>query len=137
MKMTGIIPDSRTISYVLRACSKIGEVATATEVLQYMKINELPMNVHNYCHLIGVYARAVGSIYQEPHKIEEYITDSWNLISIMTNQPIPINRYILNQMVFLYCNALQPEGIEGLVLPMFDQYSIPYDHYTYQLLMSN
>ena len=60
MQLTQIEPDEHTHIAVFRACSKIGDVQTAYDALQDMKLKGFPMTVHAYNGLIKTYAGAAA-----------------------------------------------------------------------------
>lgn len=58
MQLNHVVPDNHTFVAVFRACAKLGDVETAFDALQDMKIHDLKMTEHTYNGLIRVYAGA-------------------------------------------------------------------------------
>jgi len=132
MHAKSIKPDKNTYTYVLKACAHLGDVNTAYDCLQEMKLNGFEPNENTYNQLIRVYAGAV-KVPDTKHEHEQlYINDAWNLMDIIEkNHNLEMNIHILNSMVLLYANALRVEELEAKVLPLFDKYRIPHDIFTF------
>jgi pentatricopeptide repeat protein len=58
MHVKNIMPDSHTFVAALRACSKIGDINTAYDVLQELKNHHFPVTEHIYNELIRTYGKA-------------------------------------------------------------------------------
>ena len=58
MLMRSIPIDSDTVVHTLKACSTIGDVKTAFDVIRLMKENKIPENRYIYNQIIRVYAGA-------------------------------------------------------------------------------
>ena len=76
-------PDRHTFVAVLRACSKIGDVQTAYDVLQDLKLRKFPMTEHIYNGLIKSYAGAAAQWNVKEEHIDLYIEDSMKLLDQM------------------------------------------------------
>ena len=63
-----------------------------------------------------------------------YIQDAWNLFKQIQASKIPMNINLLNSLLYVHTKAFDIEKVEGLVLPLYDQYGIKKDEYTYQHL---
>lgn len=111
--MYNVAPDSHTFVAVLKACGKLGDVKTAFDVLQEMKVYGFPMTEHVYNELIRAYAGAclVPAI-PEAH-IDMYIKDAHELFKTLERDEdgkgLQVNIEVLNSMVYLYTTALRPE----------------------------
>ena len=136
MHAKAIKPDDVTYTYVLKACSMLGDTVTAYDVLQEMKLNGYEPNEHIFNQLIKVYAGAVTVAGTKHEHVQMYIKDAWAIFELVEKNPkIAMNANILNQMVTLYAGALKPEELEAKVLPLFDKFSVPFNVYTFQELI--
>ena len=79
MQIKGVTPDEHTYVAVFRATSKIGDIQTAYDALQDMKIHGFPMTEHVYNGLIRTYAGAAAKREVREVHIDEYIKDAWEL----------------------------------------------------------
>ncbi len=119
MQLTGIVPDQHTTVAVLKATSKLGDVETAYDALQDMKLHGLPMTEHVYNGLIRTYAGACRiNLVREKH-IDVYMEDSWALYEQIKESPdLEVNAHILNSMVLLHANAFRIDELDQKVLPL-------------------
>lgn len=84
----------------MSACSKLGDVQTAYDVLQDMKIHGIEINEHVYNGLIKTYAGAAGLRNVKETHIDMYIKDAWALIDqIKQSDSTKINIFILNSLL--------------------------------------
>lgn len=60
MGIKNVMPDRHTYVGVLRACAKLGDINTAYDALQDMKLHNLPVTEYIYNELFRVYAAACG-----------------------------------------------------------------------------
>lgn len=60
MQLTQIEPDAHTFVAVFRACAKVGDVQTAYDALQDMRLRGFPLTEHSYNGLIRTYAGAAA-----------------------------------------------------------------------------
>mmetsp|Transcript_14056 Transcript_14056/g.23876 ORF Transcript_14056/g.23876 Transcript_14056/m.23876 type:complete len:255 (-) Transcript_14056:272-1036(-) len=135
MQTSGVVPDQHTFVAVFRACSKLGDIETAYDALQDMKMHEIKMTEHSYNGLIRTYAGAAAVHRVKEKHVDIYIKDSWDLFEQMKENPeVKINNHILNSLLLLHCNALRTEEIEAYVLPLYEKHKINYDVYTFQNL---
>lgn len=135
MKMKRITPDRHTFVAVLKACSQLGDVKTAYDILQEMKIHNFPMTEHVYNELIRVYAGAAAVQHVKEEHVDMYIKDAMELFKTMVNEgQVDVNIHILNSLTLLYCNSLRAEQLEAEILPLYEKYRIKHDIYTYQNL---
>ncbi|KRX00511.1 hypothetical protein PPERSA_06154 [Pseudocohnilembus persalinus] len=134
MKISSVNMDMDTYIHTLKACSNIGDVNTAYNVLQAMKENKVEPNKYVYNQLMRVYAGAVEYSPMEEKTKDLYIQDAWKLLDQIKNLGL-ININILNSFLTIFVKANRPEELEGLVLPLYDNFKIPMDQYTYQHIL--
>lgn len=137
MHLENITPDSHTFVAALKACSQLGDINTANDILHEMKVKKFPLTEHVYNELIRTYgmASAVEGVKEE--HVDMYINDAWSLLNNMIEvEGLEPNIHILNSMAFLYARAARAEELEARVLPLYDKYRIKHDVFTYQHLTS-
>ena len=88
-----------------------------------------------YNGLIRTYAGAWILPNAKEEHIELFVQDAWNLIEQMKEKDIPINVFILNNMLLLHKNALFTQEVHEKVLPLYEKYRIDPNLYTYQNLI--
>lgn len=69
---------------------------------------------------------------QDKH-IKMYLDDGWKLYQQMV-EDMPPNIQVLNSLLLMFSNALNPIDLETKVLPEYTKYRIQHDVYTYQHL---
>jgi|LauGreDrversion4_2_1035121.scaffolds.fasta_scaffold231434_1 pentatricopeptide repeat protein len=79
MHAHNIVPDRHTFVAVLKACSQLGDVKTAYDVLQEMKVHGFPMTEHVYNELIRVYAGACRQPDVPEKHVDMYLSDAMAL----------------------------------------------------------
>lgn len=79
MKELGVQPDEDTFVALFKACGNAGDVKTAFDALQVMKLNNIPMNKYILTAAIKVYGGVVKSEYMTNDLIDIYIKDAWKL----------------------------------------------------------
>ena len=87
MRLNGVVPDEHTYVAVFRACAKLGDVETAYDALQDMKMHDIPLNEHSYNGLIRVYAGAAAVWKTKEKHIDMYIKDAWDLFEQLRQNP--------------------------------------------------
>lgn len=127
-------PDEHTHIAVFRACSKIGDVQTAYDALQDMKLKGLPLTEHAYNGLIKTYAGAAAQWNVKEEHIDQYLNDALKLFEQSRESGIKPNVIMLNSLVHLHCNALRVDELDANVLPLYEKHRIKHDVYTYQFL---
>ena len=132
MQSKGIAPDRHTTQAVLKACSKLGDVQTAYDALQDMKIHNIKMTEHTYNGLIRTYAGAAAIRQVKEAHVDLYIEDAWKLFEQLKQDPeLEVNIHVLNSLLLLYCNALRLDDLDARLLPLYEKHKIPHDVYTY------
>lgn len=100
MHAKAIKPDEHTYTLVLKACAQLGDVTTAYDVLQEMKLNQIEPNEHVYNQLIRVYAGAVAIPGTKHEHVQMFIKDAWSLFELIENKPnLEVNEIVLNSLV--------------------------------------
>lgn len=79
MQIKSIVPDEHTYVAVFKATSKLGDVQTAYDALQDMKIHGITMTEHTYNGLIRTYAGAAAQRNVKESHIDMYIKDAMEL----------------------------------------------------------
>ncbi len=132
MHLENITPDSHTFVAALKACSQLGDINTATDILHEMKLKKFPLTEHVYFELLRTYGKASAVPGVTEEHVDMYINDAWSLLkNMMEVEGLEPNIHILNAMTFLYSRAVRAEELEARVLPMYDKYRIKHDVYTY------
>jgi len=136
MHVHNVMPDRHTFVAALKACAQLGDVKTAFDILQELKIHGFPMTEHTYNELIRVYAGASLHEHVKEEHIDMYLKDSMELFKTLEKgeNGTEVNIQVLNSLLLLYSNALRPEQLEAEVLPLYDKFKIKHDIYTYQNL---
>ena len=112
MHVMNVAPDRHTFVAALKACAQLGDVKTAYDVLQEMKVQGSPMTEHAYNELIRVYGNACTKDSVPEAHIDMYVKDAFELFkSIEKGQEegVEVNIHILNSLTYLFTNALRPE----------------------------
>ena len=135
MKARNVMPDSYTYVCVLRAAANLGDINTANEVLKEMKIMNIPINQYICNGLIRTYSGAAKIPYVKLEHLEEYLKDSWNIISFMEKNNIDISVNILDSLLEVHCIMHKIEDVDGLILPLYERYGYQYTVYTYEKLV--
>lgn len=132
MHMKDVEPDNVTYVAVLKACAQIGDIQTAYDVLQELKIKNGTMNNHIFNQLIRVYAGAIKEPECSDEKVDRYCGDAWALYQQMQEMPeSEVSVQVLNSLIHLYAGAIRPHEIESKVLPQYALHKIAYDENTY------
>lgn len=103
-----------------------------------MKSQKLPLTHYHYKGLLRTYAGAckIPQLSQETKNI--YIKDAWKLFEQMqTVEKLPVNVHILNSLLLVHTNAIEPQQMEDFVLPLYEKYAIQLDQNTYEFMMGN
>lgn len=79
MKELGVQPDEDTFVHLFKACSMAGDLKTAFDALQIMKLNKIPMNKYILNSAIKVYGGVIKSDYMTNDLMEIYLKDAWKL----------------------------------------------------------
>ena len=79
MHMKEIEPDQVTYVAVLKACAQLGDVQTAFDVLQELKLKQGIMNENIFNQLIRVYAGACITPHVREEHVKMYVDDAWLL----------------------------------------------------------
>ena len=85
--MKNIEPDNVTYVAVLKACAQLGDIQTAYDVLQELKLKDGIMNEHVFNQLIRVYASACMVPQVKNEHIDMYVKDAWLLYEQMQELP--------------------------------------------------
>lgn len=132
MHAKSIKPDKMTYVHLLKACAHLGDVQTAYDALQELKLNGIEPDEAIYNQLIRVYAGAANVPGTKHDHVLMYIKDAWALFDLIEKKPnLEVNHNILNSMVMLYANTLKTEELEARVLPLFDKHRLSYNVYTF------
>ena len=81
MQMNQVEPDEHTFVAVFRACSKVGDVQTAFDALQDMRLRGFRLNEHGYNGLIKTYAGAAAQWNVKEEHIDLYVDDAMKLFN--------------------------------------------------------
>ena len=119
---------------MFRACAKVGDVQTAYDALQDMRLRGFKLNVHGYNGLIKTYAGAAAQWKVKEEHIDMYVDDAMKLFNQMVEGGIKPNVFVLNSLTLLHANALRPDDLDSTELPLYDKHRIKHDVYTYQHL---
>ena len=76
-----IQPNDVIFQYTLYACSKLGNVKFAHDVLSQMKALNFQINSHHVHSIIKTYAVAVSTEFVPEHLIKLYLQDGWDLLN--------------------------------------------------------
>ena len=79
MHTMNVAPDRHTFVAALKACSQLGDVKTAYDVLQELKIQGFSMTEHVYNELIRTYANACLKDSVPEEHIDMYVKDAFEL----------------------------------------------------------
>ncbi|CAD8175963.1 unnamed protein product [Paramecium pentaurelia] len=134
MVMTSIQMDSDTIVCTLKACSQCGDVKIAHEVIKQMKQHQITPNKYIYTQIIRVYIGACSLPNLDNKIVDEYIKDAWKIFNEAASKQM-ISSRTLNSMCELMVAANRLPDLEGQVLPLYDQYQIPKDQFTYEQII--
>lgn len=138
MHVHNVVPDRHTFVAALKACSQLGDVKTAFDILQEMKLHAFPMTEHVYNELIRVYAGACRLPHVPEKEVDMYLEDAMALFRTIErdekNEGVEVNIQILNSLVSLFAAALRPEEVETKILPLYEKHRVKHDVYTYQEL---
>ncbi|CAD8082355.1 unnamed protein product [Paramecium sonneborni] len=134
MVLTNIKMDSDTIVCTLKACSQCGDVKIAHEVLKQMSQHKITLNKYIYTQIIRVYIGACSLPNLENKIVDLYIQDAWKIFNEAASKQM-ITQRSLNSMCELMVTANRLPDLEGQVLPLFDQYQIPKDQFTYEQII--
>jgi len=136
MKSSSIAPDLHTFVGVLKACSKLGDINTANNLISEMKyIGTMTFNEHICTCLIKTYAEACRQPYCRGDYIDAYVKDSWEVFKLFENTNLPVNTHIVNSLLEVHAAGDRIEEIDGLVLPMYEKYNLKMNQFTYQILL--
>lgn len=134
MVAKNIVPDADTFIALFKATSNAGDVKTAFNGLMHLKQLNIPLNAYMFNGLLRTYAGACALPNIDDSVKKVYIQDAWNLFKQIQASKIPMNINLLNSLLYVHTKAFDIEKVEGLVLPLYDQYGIKKDEYTYQHL---
>lgn len=128
----GITPDSRSFNAGLTACSRLGDIYTANELLTDMKQYDIEMDTSKYSLLFATYSEACV---KKTEKVKDiYIQDAWRLFAQCAEKEI-VDTLILNGLLSVHTKSYRNHDVEGLVLPLFAQYDKPLDKCSYRHLI--
>jgi pentatricopeptide repeat protein len=95
MHVHNVAPDRHTFVAALKACAQLGDVKTAYDVFQEMKIHGFPVTEHVYNELIRVYAGACTQPNIQEQHIDLYIKDALDLFHTLekdsNNEGVEVN----------------------------------------------
>ena len=135
MLLADVSPDSDSIVSVLKACAQVGDIQTAFDSLLHAKQAKIPMNRYIYNGLLRVYAGCMELGDLEEDKKEAYIKDAWRLFEQFVQQfPKEVSSNMINSLLLVHTLSFRIQMAEELVMPLFDQYQIEPDQFTYQHL---
>jgi pentatricopeptide repeat protein len=60
MHLENVMPDSHTFVAALKACSQLGDINSANDILHEMKLRGFPMTEHVYNELLRTYGMAAN-----------------------------------------------------------------------------
>lgn len=138
-------PDEVVFQYTLYACSKLGNVKFAFDVLSQMKVLEFPMKSVHLFGVLKTYATAVSTHFIPESLVKLYVQDGWDLLNkalVLDSREAAVGdvaetrlvtAQVLNSFLELHVNALQLKDAEELVLPLFDQLNLKFDDQTYEV----
>lgn len=96
------------------------------------------MNRYIYNGLLRVYAGCMELPGLEEEKKEAYIKDAWRLFEQFVQQfPGEVSSNIINSMLLVHTQGYRIQMAEELVVPLFEQYKVEPDQFTYQHLSGN
>lgn len=138
-----IQPDEVVFQYALYACSKLGNVKFAFDVLSQMKALEMPMKSVHLFGVLKTYSTAVSAHFITESLVRLYVQDGWDLLNKalvldaraqgQAARAALVTGQVLNSFLELHVNALQLKDAEELVLPLFDQLGFKLDDHTYEV----
>jgi pentatricopeptide repeat protein len=133
MIFTGVPLDFRTFNGALTACSRMGDLALAKEVLAEMKLHDVDMDETRYSLVLRTYAAACQVAGASEHDL--YIEDSWLIYKeAVANLGQPTST-LINSLLTVHCRAHREHEVEGLVLPLFESHGIARTMQTYRALI--
>lgn len=97
-------------------------------------MKKLELQKITYNCLFRVYAKACTIPNLEEEKREVMIADSWKLLEEVKNKGY-LDTTILNNVLNIYAKSLNVEGIDGLVIPLYEKFNLPYNTYTFEILL--
>lgn len=127
-------PDQDSIIALLQATTRTGNVKQAFNALQVAKENNIPMSTHVFTGLIRTYAGASRSKETLPELVKEYKKDAWALFK-QADENRMVNHHTLDALIDLHSASLDMEGVEGLVLPQYEQRGLQMGYSTYEILL--
>ncbi|EAR87412.2 PPR domain protein (macronuclear) [Tetrahymena thermophila SB210] len=134
MKELGVQPDEDTFVHLFKACSSAGDIKTAFDALQIMKLNKIPMNKYILNSAIKVYGGVVKSDYMTNDLIDIYIKDAWKLFERAVKENM-VDVHIINSLLDVHVKALREDDVDGLILPLYEKYNIKKNTETYENLL--
>ena len=133
MRAAGIVPDTRTFNAVLTACARLGDLFKAREMLVEMKTFEVEMDKTKYGLLMSCYAEACFQADEDAKDV--FIKESWELFKQCEAQNC-VDTLVVNSLLSVHTKAYREDQVEGLVLPLYEQYNLKKDKHTYRHLMT-
>ena len=134
MKLNMVMPNDFTFQYLLKACSKLGDIDSSLKLLREMKAYHVSLNSAMNSHLISTYANAI--FIKKVRNVQQYIDEGWKLFNRMVASNIKISHHTLNAMIRLLNQGEQMREVEEKILPLFKLHQLLFTGETYLLLIS-
>ena len=131
MKLLKVTPNLETFSIVLKATGKLGDLYQANEIIKEIKTLGYEINEYIITGLLNTYASAIRSPLISNELQQEYLTDSWELISYCEDNNIKINGFIANSLLLCYCNAQKWDEVDNRIIPFFNKHKLKLDVHSY------
>lgn len=128
-----IVPDGRTFNGVLTACARLGDLPEARLMLYEMKGYNIEMDETKYSLLMSVYSSACQDANEDAKDL--FIKEAWELFRACQEKGW-VSSLTLNSLLSVHTSAFLDRQVEGLVLPLFTQFNIKKDKFTYRHLFT-
>lgn len=131
MRARQIVPDKSTFDAVLTACSRLGDLIAAQHALIDMKNFGINLNGTTYGLMLHTYSEACKDATESAKDV--FIRESWELFRQCEEKGL-VNNNIVNNLLLVHTKAYRENEAEGLVLPVYQEYGLKKDKFTYRAL---
>lgn len=132
MRGSMVEPDARTYNGVLTACSRLGDLPEARFALRDMKEFNVELDKTKAGLLMSVYAEACLDANEDAKDL--FIKEAWEIFRLCESKGW-VSPMIANSLLSVHTKAYLDKQVEGLVLPLYEQYGIQKDMHTYRHLI--
>mmetsp|Transcript_16513 Transcript_16513/g.29763 ORF Transcript_16513/g.29763 Transcript_16513/m.29763 type:complete len:538 (-) Transcript_16513:35-1648(-) len=133
MQLLGIPADTRSFNGALTACSRLGDLALAKEVLGELSIQGIEMDETKYSLVLKTYAKACSEVTISEQ--DTFIQDSWLIYQEAVSRLGQPTIVLLNSLLEVHCSAHREHEVEGLVLPLYEGHGLVRTMHTYRSMI--